>query len=90
MVVRETAGHGVWVEDATEVSVTTVQDVMSVLEVGTTNRVVGATQMSECSSRSHCVFVITGAWRRCQRARPQHPHALHRRGVQPPCASETV
>ena len=49
---------GVYVRDLTIVDVTCIEDMEEVLEVGSWNRVLGATALNADSSRSHCIFTI--------------------------------
>ena len=50
---------GVYVKDLSTFVVKTPSDLMDVFNEGNANRHVGATNMNEHSSRSHCVFTIT-------------------------------
>jgi kinesin family member 5 len=50
---------GVWIQGVTEQSVGSFEDVMTVLNIGNSNRTVGETRMNEKSSRSHSVFILT-------------------------------
>ncbi|KAF7836879.1 kinesin-like protein KIN-12C isoform X1 [Senna tora] len=56
---REDMKKGVYVENLTERSVGTVNDVLKLLLQGTANRKVAATHMNCKSSRSHSVFTCT-------------------------------
>jgi len=56
--VKEHPEKGVYVKDLTTVDVTCVEDMEEVLEVGSWNRVLGATAQNPDSSRSHCIFTI--------------------------------
>lgn len=49
---------GVYVKDLTTVDVTCVEDMEEVLEIGSWNRVLGATAQNPDSSRSHCIFTV--------------------------------
>jgi len=49
---------GVYVKDLSIVDVTCIEDMEEVLEVGSWNRVFGATAQNADSSRSHCIFTI--------------------------------
>ncbi|AES92050.2 kinesin motor domain protein [Medicago truncatula] len=61
---REDMKKGVYVDNLTEHSVVTVNDVLRLLEQGTANRKVAATHMNCESSRSHSVFtcIIESRW----------------------------
>ncbi|TIB66412.1 hypothetical protein E3P78_00160 [Wallemia ichthyophaga] len=56
--VRENQGGNTFVENLTEVLVTTPQEVLALKDQGDLNRHVGATDWNDRSSRSHCVFQI--------------------------------
>jgi len=56
--VREEKSKGIWVEGATEVYVSSEQEVLEVIRAGTQNRVIAATQMNAESSRSHSLFIL--------------------------------
>ena len=45
-------------KDLTTVDVTCVEDMEEVLQVGSLNRVLGATAQNPDSSRSHCIFTV--------------------------------
>lgn len=55
---REDPDRGVYVNDLTMVTVTTVTDTQSLMAKGRTSRVVGRTNMNAVSSRSHAIFVL--------------------------------
>merc|ERR1719356_1110559 len=57
--VREDQTHGVYIEDLTELSMGSEEDVIEVMLAGHENRSTGATNMNEHSSRSHLVFTLT-------------------------------
>jgi len=57
--VREEKSKGIWVEGATEVYVSSEQDVLDVIRVGGQNRAIAATKMNFESSRSHSIFILT-------------------------------
>ncbi|PIN19457.1 Kinesin-like protein [Handroanthus impetiginosus] len=61
---REDLKKGVYVENLTECSVMTVNDVLKLLQQGAANRKIAATHMNSESSRSHSVFtcVIESRW----------------------------
>uniref|UniRef100_A0A5B7BRW2 Putative phragmoplast orienting kinesin 2 isoform X1 n=1 Tax=Davidia involucrata TaxID=16924 RepID=A0A5B7BRW2_DAVIN len=62
--VREDTKKGVYVENLTEVEVTSARDVIQQLVQGAANRKVAATNMNRASSRSHSVFtcIIESKW----------------------------
>ena len=70
---RESVFDGVWVEGLSWVFVTTAQAALCVLKEGIVSRAVGATQMNEQSSRSHCIF--------CLRVEYQKPDGMVQRGT---------
>ena len=57
--VHEDAVTGVYVRDATEVYVTSEEEMLEVMKTGGDNRAVAATGMNEGSSRSHSLFCVT-------------------------------
>ncbi|KAK6160939.1 hypothetical protein DH2020_004320 [Rehmannia glutinosa] len=61
---REDMKKGVYVENLTEHSVRTVNDVLRLLQQGAANRKIAATHMNSESSRSHSVFtcVVESRW----------------------------
>lgn len=62
--IREDAKKGVYVENLTELEVTSARDVIHNLVQGAANRKVAATNMNRASSRSHSVFtcIIESKW----------------------------
>ena len=56
--IREDKHRGVFIPDASEVLVSSEQEVLSLLWRGAQNRAVAATDMNEHSSRSHTVLQI--------------------------------
>ena len=50
---------GIWVEDLTEICVSSEEEMNEVFYTGSHNRAVSATEMNKGSSRSHSLFVIT-------------------------------
>ncbi|KAL3812228.1 hypothetical protein ACJIZ3_013496 [Penstemon smallii] len=61
---REDLKKGVYVENLTEHSVRTVNDVLKLLQQGAANRKIAATYMNSESSRSHSVFtcIVESRW----------------------------
>jgi len=55
---REDPDRGVYVKDATMVTVRSVAETSSLMERGRRSRVVGRTNMNAVSSRSHAIFVL--------------------------------
>ncbi|KAL9171539.1 hypothetical protein ABFS82_04G215700 [Erythranthe guttata] len=62
--IREDSKKGVYVENLTEVEVTSARDVIQQLIQGAANRKVASTNMNHASSRSHSVFtcIIESKW----------------------------
>jgi kinesin family protein 5 len=56
---EERGGRGVFIQDVTEVYVSSLEEMFQLMAEGATNRVVASTNMNEGSSRSHSIFVIT-------------------------------
>lgn len=56
--IRETPEKGIFVENATETQVCTVEDIITVITIGDANRAVSSTDMNKVSSRSHTVLMI--------------------------------
>jgi len=57
--VREEKTKGIWVDGATEVYVSSEQDVLDVIRTGSQNRAIAETKMNSESSRSHSIFILT-------------------------------
>ena len=57
--IREDKVKGIFVEDVTEVSVKSCQELLQFMAAGALNRATAATGMNEGSSRSHSVFTLT-------------------------------
>jgi kinesin family protein 5 len=57
--VREDKTKGIWVEGATEVYVSSEQDVLEIIRTGSQNRAIAETKMNFESSRSHSIFILT-------------------------------
>ncbi|KAK2080230.1 hypothetical protein QBZ16_000083 [Prototheca wickerhamii] len=62
--IREVPGQGVCLAGATEIEVATRDELLAVLEAGTSLRATAATGMNRRSSRSHAIFSITVELRR--------------------------
>ncbi|KAL8483435.1 hypothetical protein ACS0TY_026218 [Phlomoides rotata] len=62
--IREDTKKGIYVENVTEVEVTSARDVIQQLMQGAANRKVAATNMNHASSRSHSVFtcIVESKW----------------------------
>jgi kinesin family protein 5 len=56
--VKEDKGRGIYIQDATEVFVSSPAEMMAVMKTGSSNRSVAATRMNERSSRSHSIFIV--------------------------------
>lgn len=56
--IRSTEKSGLNVPDAVQRSVATTDDVLELMELGTSNRAVGGTKMNNRSSRSHSVLTV--------------------------------
>ena len=57
--IREDSIKGIYVDGASERYVGCPNDVLALLEVGSANRAIAATNMNEHSSRSHSIFILT-------------------------------
>lgn len=57
--VKEEKGKGIYVSDATEVYVSSPEEMFEVMRAGSKNRSIAATRMNEKSSRSHSIFLLT-------------------------------
>ena len=57
--IREDKKKGIWVEDSTEIYVSSVKEMEDVFTCGANNRTVSATEMNAGSSRSHSLFIVT-------------------------------
>ena len=57
--IREDKTKGIWVEDCSEVYVTSKEEMYNVFQCGSNNRTVSATEMNKGSSRSHSLFSVT-------------------------------
>ena len=60
-----TGGKGVYVQNATETSVSSQDEVLKLMALGNNNRMVASTGMNERSSRSHSIFLITLSRKHC-------------------------
>lgn len=56
---KERADIGVYVKDLSSYVCKSIKEIEHVMNIGNTNRAVGATDMNEHSSRSHAIFLIT-------------------------------
>lgn len=56
--VKEDKGRGIYIQDATEVYVSSPAEMMAVMKTGAASRSVAATRMNERSSRSHSIFIV--------------------------------
>lgn len=59
LAIREDKNKGIWVEDCTEIYVSSQEEMYTVFKEGSNNRTVSATNMNKGSSRSHSLFVVT-------------------------------
>ena len=59
LAIREDKNKGIWVEDCTEVYVSSQEEMYAIFKEGSNNRTVSATNMNKGSSRSHSLFVVT-------------------------------
>ena len=57
--IRDTTDRGVYPEPCTEEVVTSIQEVMTIIQKGARSRHVGQTNMNAESSRSHAIFTAT-------------------------------
>jgi hypothetical protein len=57
--VHESPGIGAWIEDATELPLSSEEDVYELLDIGNLNRAVAAHAMNDESSRSHSIFMLS-------------------------------
>jgi kinesin family protein 5 len=57
--VKEEKGKGIYVSEATEVYVSSPEEMFEVMRAGSKNRSIAATRMNEKSSRSHSIFLLT-------------------------------
>lgn len=56
--VRESPERGIYVENAVETQVCTVEDIVTVITIGDSNRAVSSTAMNAVSSRSHTILIV--------------------------------
>ncbi len=56
--IREDARKGVYLEDVSEWAVTKPSEIIELIKMGTKSRNTAKTNMNECSSRSHAVFIL--------------------------------
>lgn len=59
LAIREDPNRGVYVQDLTEVPVSSYEEIDTQIELGTSNRAIGSTNMNATSSRAHTVTTIT-------------------------------
>eukprot|EP01052_Picozoa_sp_SAG31_P009514 SAG31_NODE_501_length_14835_cov_11.191979_1_plen_303_part_00 len=57
--IHESPGVGSWIDDVTEVPLTSEKDVFELLDIGNVNRAVAAHGMNDQSSRSHSIFMLS-------------------------------
>ena len=57
--IRESKKDGIYVEDLTSIPVSSYNDIQDQIDLGTSNRTIGATNMNASSSRAHTVTTIT-------------------------------
>jgi kinesin family protein 5 len=57
--VREDKQKGIYIEDVSEHYVSSDDEVMQIMRVGSENRAIASTLMNEQSSRSHSMFIVT-------------------------------
>ena len=57
--VKEEKEKGLWIQDSTEVYVSSEEEINEIFQLGTENRTVGNTKMNAKSSRSHSLFILT-------------------------------
>lgn len=57
--IRETKKDGIYVEDLTTIPVSSYDDIADQIDLGTSNRTIGATNMNASSSRAHTVTTVT-------------------------------
>ncbi|EGR31594.1 kinesin heavy chain, putative, partial [Ichthyophthirius multifiliis] len=56
--VKESKTKGIYIQDASEIFVTSVEEMREVMKTGSSNRTQAATRMNERSSRSHSLFYL--------------------------------
>jgi len=56
--IKESKTRGIYVQDATEIYVTSAAEMSSAMKMGSANRTIAATRMNERSSRSHSLFYL--------------------------------
>lgn len=56
--IKEEKTRGIFVQDATEIYVSSAEQMIQVMKNGSENRRVAATRMNENSSRSHSIFIL--------------------------------
>lgn len=56
--IREGA-RGVWIQDVTERYVSSIDEILEIMRIGSEERATASTNMNDESSRSHSVFIMT-------------------------------
>lgn len=59
LAIREDPNKGVYVQDLSEIPVSSYEEINTQIELGTSNRAIGSTNMNATSSRAHTVTTIT-------------------------------
>ena len=59
LLIREDPVRGVYVQDCSEIPVSSYDEINTQIELGTSNRAIGSTNMNATSSRAHTVSTIT-------------------------------
>ena len=59
LLIKEDKENGIFVQDCTEIYVTSIEEMFHVFTIGTNNRKVGYTNMNSNSSRSHSIFLVS-------------------------------
>jgi len=58
LTIKEDRTKGIYVRDATEVYVSTPEEMLDVMTLGASNRAIASTRMNQRSSRSHSIFIV--------------------------------
>lgn len=56
--IREDKARGIYIEDISEYYVSSKEEIMELIRIGSENRIQASTNMNENSSRSHSIFII--------------------------------